>query len=154
MHLADGVQFADAGGWQRLTHQEPVWGTVVTFDVRGPELTGAKQAVDFAVTFLHDVDAWFSTYRPDSHITALRNGLRRRDELPDIVEQVLQDCEYVRELTNGVFDPWAVTDGVDPSGYVKGWAAEIAAGVVAGNGRVAGLGDPLLQLRVAPSQVA
>lgn len=135
MQLTDRVQLADLGGWQRLTHQEPVWGTVVTFDVRGPEINAdAQAAVDYAVKFLHDVDAWFSTYRTDSPITALRNGLRRFDQMPEIVQQVLNGCEYVRDLTEGVFDPWAVPGGVDPSGYVKGWAAEVAAGIVAGNG--------------------
>lgn len=135
MQLPDGIALADLGGWQRVTHQEPVWGTVVTFDVRGPELgSAAREAIEFAVRFLHDVDGWFSTYRADSSITALRNGLRSFEQTPDIVQQVLHECEAARELTGGIFDPWSLPGGVDPSGFVKGWAAELAAGIVAGNG--------------------
>ena len=31
-----------------------------------------------------------------------------------------------RELSGGWFDPWAMPGGVDPTGYVKGWAAQRA----------------------------
>lgn len=135
MQLPDGITLGDLGGWQRVTHQEPVWGTIVTFDVRGVAVDDdAHKAIEFAVRFLHDVDAWFSTYRADSSITALRNGLRSFEQMPDIVQQVLRGCESARDLTGGVFDPWAVPTGVDPSGYVKGWAAQIAAEIVVGNG--------------------
>jgi len=39
------------------------------------------------------------------------------------VQEVLEACRYAKALTRGAFDPWAVKGGVDPSGYVKGWAA-------------------------------
>ena len=32
------IRLAGSGGWERRTHEEPVWGTVVTFDLRGPSL--------------------------------------------------------------------------------------------------------------------
>ena len=67
---------AQLDGWVREVHQEQVWGTVVTFDVRDESLDrGARVAIDGAVAFLHQVDAWFSTYRMDTPITALRMGL-------------------------------------------------------------------------------
>lgn len=135
MRLSETVTMAGLGGWQRLTHAEEVWGTVVTFDVRGAEVgDNARPAVAAAVQFLHDVDAWFSTYRVDTPITALRNGLRDFDDMPEVVQTVLDNCAYIRDLTEGVFDPWAVDGGVDPSGYVKGWAADIAAGIVMAHG--------------------
>ena len=31
-----------------------------------------------------------------------------------------------RDLSDGWFDPWAMPGGVDPTGYVKGWAAQQA----------------------------
>jgi thiamine biosynthesis lipoprotein len=107
---------------------------VVSFDLRGPDddapdlfSESARGAVAEAVAFLHDVDAWFSTYRVDSPVTALRNGLLCMADMPPVVAEVLDDCWRIRTLTNGVFDPWAVPGGVDPSGYVKGWAADEAA---------------------------
>jgi thiamine biosynthesis lipoprotein len=129
------VKFASLEGWVRETHAEEVWGTVVTFDVRGAALDdGARASINEAVGFLHQVDEWFSTYRVDSPITALRNGLRSFEQMPEIVQQVLDNCAYIRDLTNGVFDPWSVAGGVDPSGYVKGWAADIAADLIAAAG--------------------
>jgi thiamine biosynthesis lipoprotein len=49
--------------------------------------------------------------------------------MPEVVQRVLDACLYIRELTEGVFDPWAVEGGVDPSGFVKGWAADVAADI-------------------------
>ncbi|NCX09789.1 MAG: FAD:protein FMN transferase, partial [Actinobacteria bacterium] len=40
------------------------------------------------------------------------------------VQQVWQACLEIKDLTDGAFDPWAVPGGFDPSGYVKGWAAD------------------------------
>lgn len=132
---APTVTEAGLGGWVREVHQEEVWGTVVTFDVRDEELdAGAREAIDEAVRFLHDVDAWFSTYRVDTPITALRMGLLREDEAPPVVREVLHSCRSVRDLTEGVFDPWRVPGGVDPSGYVKGWAADVAADLIVSRG--------------------
>jgi len=136
------VTFAALEGWTRFVHAEQVWGTVVTFDVRGPEeiaesrsfASAAGAVVQEAVTFLHDVDSWFSTYRVDTPITALRNGLLELEDMPSVVHSVLDACRRARWLTRGVFDPWAVPGGVDPSGYVKGWAADVAADLVVGRG--------------------
>lgn len=38
--------------------------------------------------------------------------------------EVWQLCLVARDLTDGSFDPWVVKGGYDPSGYVKGWAAD------------------------------
>ncbi len=129
------VTEASLEGWVRETHQEEVWGTVVTFDVRDDELDeGASEAIEASCRFLHDVDAWFSTYRMDTPITALRMGLSGLGEMPPVVQQVLSACEAVRDLTEGAFDPWKVPGGVDPSGYVKGWAADVAADMIVSQG--------------------
>ncbi len=35
-------------------------------------------------------------------------------------------CLAARQLSGGWFDPWAMSGGFDPTGYVKGWAAQRA----------------------------
>ena len=77
--------------------------------------------------FIKDVDLKFSPYDPDSFVTLLRTGQMDRADAPEIVQSVWHKCEQVRDLTNGAFDPWAVKGGFDPSGLVKGWAADICA---------------------------
>jgi thiamine biosynthesis lipoprotein len=55
-------------------------------------------------------------------------------EAPVVVRDVLNACRAARWLTHGAFDPWAVPGGVDPSGYVKGWAAGLAANLLVNAG--------------------
>ena len=47
---------------------------------------------------------------------------------------MLARCAVARDLSGGWFDPWAVPGGFDPSGYVKGWAAQHALAAFGGNG--------------------
>jgi FAD:protein FMN transferase len=125
------VEYAGPGTWEQLLHVEHVWGTAVIVDVRAPMLpTWAPKVLDDAIAYLHQVDAWFSTYRADSPITMLRNGLADLYRMPGEVREVLDSCVYAKTLTQGTFDPWAVPGGVDPSGYVKGWAAQKVADMV------------------------
>jgi thiamine biosynthesis lipoprotein len=41
-------------------------------------------------------------------------------------------CAQARLLTRGWFDPWAMPGGFDPTGYVKGWAAQRTLAVLDG----------------------
>jgi thiamine biosynthesis lipoprotein len=118
------VTHAGPGTWQQRVHVEQVWGTHVTFDLRDEILPDDVEAIlADAVVYLHQVDAWFSTYRVDTPITMYRNGLIPLFRTPTVVQEVLAACQFAKTLTHGAFDPWAVKGGVDPSGYVKGWAA-------------------------------
>ena len=120
---------------RRHLHRERIWGTTVTVDVRAgeeplPVERVVQHALDVAVANMGWVDAVFSTYRPDSLVTALRTGLlderrlTRGDPAQGALLDVLRRCREGRQLTDGCFDPWAVRGGFDPSGYVKAWAAE------------------------------
>jgi len=151
------VTIAGLEGWRRATHLEEVWGTVVTFDIRGEDLDDSvDEVIRDGAALLHQVDAWFSTYRVDTPITALRNGLMTFDQVPAVVQAVLNNCAYVRDLTDGVFDPWAVEGGVDPSGYVKGWAADVVADMMVergyGNVSVNAAGDVTCRGFQSPDQ--
>jgi thiamine biosynthesis lipoprotein len=41
-----------------------------------------------------------------------------------MVQEVWDKCVAARQLTGGAFDPWKIDGGFDPSGFVKGWAAD------------------------------
>ena len=43
-------------------------------------------------------------------------------------------CAAAKDLSDGAFDPWAVTGGFDPSGLVKGWAADLCADILVAAG--------------------
>jgi len=83
---------------------------------------------------LRDVEARFSTYRPDSEISRLGRGeVREEDSSPD-VRHVLAVCDHLARSTRGAFDARRRSpDGaaiLDPTGYVKGWAIEEAAWLI------------------------
>jgi thiamine biosynthesis lipoprotein len=137
-----------------MRHAEDVMGTVVSFEVRAGTLdeVATRAALDAACTILHDVDAQFSTWKPDSAISRMRRGELDRWAVPAKVAEVLRLCAEARELSGGWFDPWRLPGGVDPTGLVKGWAAEralarlreagVAAAMVNAGGDVAAFGEP------------
>ena len=116
------------------TRSEDVWSTVVTLDVRDPEATvGAVDAAWESVRAeLHRIDAVFSTFRPDSVVSRMRAG--GTHVVADDVAEVIDRCLEVRLATGGIFDPWRATGGFDPSGLVKGWAADRCAEIVRRHG--------------------
>jgi thiamine biosynthesis lipoprotein len=63
---------------------------------------------------------------PDSPVSRLRRGEISSGQAPAQVAEILGLCAMARDLSGGWFDPWAVPGGFDPSGYVKGWAAQNA----------------------------
>jgi FAD:protein FMN transferase len=116
----------------RLRHAEQVMGTVVSFDVPA-WAAGDDGTLDEAVRWLHWVDATFSTYRDDSDVSRFgRGSLPLAQAAPELAE-VLAACRAVSELSGGYF---TTTPGgrFDPSGYVKGWAIERAAGMLTAAG--------------------
>jgi thiamine biosynthesis lipoprotein len=96
-------------------------GTVFSFDIRTPGVP--YQAVQEAICWLHEADARFSTYRPDSEISRIRRGELRLAEAHPDVRHVLARCDEAQAATDGWFSARA-TGVLDPSGYVKGWAIE------------------------------
>ena len=101
-------------------------GLPVSLLVRGPEPAGDRVAAAVARVYaeLRDVDATFSLYRPDSLLSRLNRG--EPIERPAELLEVEKRCEQARLTTGGAFDARR-PDGVwDPSGLVKGWAAERA----------------------------
>ena len=79
------------------------------------------------------MDRVFSPYRPDSDATLLAEGLVTVDACAPEMAEVIEACAFFRELSGGYFtaSPWG---RFDPSGYVKGWAVERAAGILAAAG--------------------
>ncbi|TGB01344.1 FAD:protein FMN transferase [Streptomyces palmae] len=101
-------------------------GTVFSFDIRDPATPAITEALHGAVAWLHQVDAVFSPYRPDSAVSRLDRGETTVGECDPLVAEVLTLCERAERTTNGCFSTRA-GGRLDPSGLVKGWAVERAA---------------------------
>ena len=119
-------------GLARFSHE--LMGTVASIAV--PDQSAHQEAVEAAFARLHDIDARFSPYIPDSEISRIGRGdLQIGDAHPEVVT-VLQVCEALRVESEGRFSAWGFrVDGrLDPSGYVKGWAIDEAAAVLRAGG--------------------
>ena len=105
------------------------WGTVIVIQSASKSLSEVelRLAVDKVEEFFHKVDKDVSTYKSDSEVSLIRRGELEVADASEDVKKVWQLCEHACELTLGAFDPWKVEGGFDPSGLVKGWAAEVAA---------------------------
>ena len=86
----------------------------------------ARAAADRAIAVLHGADRVFSTWKPDSPVSRMRRGEITLTDAPPEVGLVIELCRRARRASGGWFDPWALPGGVDPTGLVKGWAAELA----------------------------
>lgn len=109
----------------------PVMGTVVSFDLRRIriDLDAAAAAVESACEWLTWVDATFSTYQHDSQLNRLRRGELRLRDCDARVAEVLDLCAEASAETDGFFT--ALLGGaVDPTGVVKGWAAQEASALL------------------------
>lgn len=96
-----------------MVELQHVMGMPVRVEVR-------DRRIDCAPVFrwLRHVDALFSPYRAGT-----------LDPVQPLVAEVLDHCERLRLATGGAFDARA-SGRLDPSGYVKGWAADRAAALL------------------------
>ena len=138
----------------RTQHEIEVWGTVVFIDVTSE--VEIKPAISKVEQYVHEVDQLFSTYKENSVISQLRRGEIEIAQCPPEVIEVWNLCDFVKELTEGAFDPWAISGGFDPSGLVKGWAADQCAEILLAAGanhvQVNAAGDLSLRGGFTPEQ--
>jgi len=147
----------------RTFRVEQIWGTAIGLDIRDDV---DPLVVDAVFDWFRRVDDLFSTWRPETEIS--RFGRRELDEseLSPDVRDVLALCDRVSILSGGAFDITVGADPrvsprpgfgpVDPSGLVKGWALDRAAGQLeahgVGNFSINAGGDVVIRGRPEPGQ--
>jgi len=112
----------------RTQHEIEVWGTILFLDITSQ--VDLKIAIEQVNQYVHHIDEVFSTYKENSVISQLRRNEITIEECSSEVIEVWNLCDHIKELTQGAFDPWAVVGGFDPSGLVKGWAADNCAEIL------------------------
>ncbi|WP_216870748.1 FAD:protein FMN transferase [Modestobacter excelsi] len=112
---------------------EHVMGMPISLALRGRHTddASARTAWAAAMAVLQEADRVFSTYRENSCVSRLRRGEVGLEDCPAEVAEVLALGETAERESAGAFSVWLPgPDGrpvLDPSGVVKGWAAERAA---------------------------
>jgi thiamine biosynthesis lipoprotein len=107
----------------RLRRVEQVMGTAISLDIAA--FDDAAALADEVFTWLCEVDERFSTYRDDSEVSRLDRGELTTAAASVELRTVLAACAGLWRDTDGFFDAYA-TGRLDPSGYVKGWAVQVA----------------------------
>jgi len=122
-----------------ITKAETVMGTVVSFTVDTDNLSDklVSRALDEACAELHRLDDRFSRWKTDSELSRLRDG--EVNSTSTLMDEVFELCAHACNISQGYFDPWAMPGGFDPTGLVKGWAAERALSILAQRGITAAL---------------
>ncbi|CAB4659194.1 unannotated protein [freshwater metagenome] len=125
-----------SSGVARLTAKIEVWGTILFLDISSPNIKEEilESSIEKVRAFAIHVDEVFSTYKENSIISQLRRKEIAIEDTSDVVREVWDLCAHTRYLTDGAFDPWAVEGGFDPSGLVKGWAADKCAEILLADG--------------------
>lgn len=112
-------------------HTEFCMGTA--FRIQGKtrlEKSQLTQAIKNACAVLHEADATFSTYKPESPISKLAAGRTSLAQCPPVVSEIWNQCEFWNQVTEGWFNAFTEQNTFDPSGLVKSWAAQNAANIL------------------------
>jgi thiamine biosynthesis lipoprotein len=134
-------------------------GTAIVIDLAEvADVAADDAALDRAFDHFRDIDARFSTFKPDSEISRLARGDVTEQACSADVREVLAMCEQARVLSDGYFDVRyrGLRGTLDPSGLVKGWsvsgAAEILDAVGARNYCINAGGDVLARGDAEPEK--
>lgn len=114
-------------------------GTVASVHVDDDVPVGSfDSAVALLRTELERLEAMFSVFRPDSEISRINAGtLHHLDASPEVID-VLDACTWMEQASGGAFSVRRSRESteINPSGFVKGWAAERASRVLTESGLV------------------
>lgn len=119
-----------------LRRVDGLMGTMIGLHIADdlPRTTLEKLAKDF-FAWMREVEDRFSPFKEDSEVCRLRRGELTAETGSEYLREVLDDCARAWRDTDGFFDTQA-TGVFNPSGYVKGWSAEVASARLAEAGSV------------------
>jgi len=106
-------------------------GMPITVLIADPAATEAD--IDAVADWFTAVNARYSPFLASSEVSRLNAGDLNRDTVSAEFAAILARCDEARRQTGGAFD---ITHHgrIDPSGYVKGWAANQASAILTGRG--------------------
>ncbi len=108
----------------------PVMGTIASVHVYDRDRVGepgvVERTVDRVFAELERLEAMFSTFRADSEISRINRGELQIPASSTEVCDVLDACRWLDQASDGAFSAYRpdAPDQLDPSGFVKGWAAD------------------------------
>jgi len=116
-----------------ITRTLDAMGTVFSLSLEAGlvPLAETETAIEGVWRLIRHFDDTYTLYRPDSPINLFRRG--KEVELGEEFDEILELSAHATALTQGLFDPWT-PEGFDPTGIVKGYAAERAVALLNARG--------------------
>src|ERR1700722_19932761 len=108
-----------------MKRTELIMGMPITIEILGKNI---EQHFETLFDYFREVDHRYSTYKACSEISQINRGLPEA-KWTDEMKMVLALCDQTRNDTNGYFNI-KHKGKLDPSGLVKGWAINNAAGIL------------------------
>lgn len=114
-------------GLRRDVWTRPTMGTVASLHAiaRGAPGPATRRAVLGAFAWLERVERTFSPFLADSEVSRIGRGDVPLAEASPVVRTVARECRAVEDASGGLFSAWW-QGRFDPTGYVKGWAVDVA----------------------------
>jgi thiamine biosynthesis lipoprotein len=114
-----------------------MWGMPISVAIVEPissqATNRARSLISHVFAYFGYIDDTFSTYKPNSEISLINQGVLNIEDASRDMQTVLALSETMRLQTDGYFN--IVHDGkIDPSGLVKGWALAKAADMLCNSG--------------------
>ena len=106
-------------------------GMPITVEIIDP--SARMDDIDQLFDFLTYVDETFSTYKESSEISRINAGTLSESDWSNDMREVFNACACTTQETQGFFNI-SRNGHLDPSGYVKGWAIQKAANLLAQRG--------------------
>jgi thiamine biosynthesis lipoprotein len=95
-----------------------------------PRDSDVSSAINKVFDYFTYIDQTFSTFKSDSEITKINQGLLTPEQYSEDMKTVFELSEKTKQETQGYFDIKNNQGIYDPSGLVKGWAIYRAAKIL------------------------
>src|SRR6476619_6504059 len=112
----------------KVVRTHPMMGTMASVHVHDQtDVAIIDSAVEAMWLELDRLEQVFSTFLSSSEISRINRGdLHLLDASPEVIE-VVDACTWLEHVSHGAFRARRPGDAIlDPAGFVKGWAAELA----------------------------
>lgn len=106
----------------------------MTITVEISDKNANEKIFDKVFSYFEEVDKRFSTYKKESEISKINDGLLKENEWSSEMKEVFNLSEKTKKETDGYFDIKRPDGKYDPSGLVKGWAIWRAANIIKNEG--------------------
>jgi thiamine biosynthesis lipoprotein len=115
-----------------IKQTKALMGMPITVEIIDPKAKQEDVAAVFA--YFNYVDKKFSTYKKNSEISRINRGAINKADYSLDMKTVMALSEEARKLSAGYFNILTPQGKYDPSGLVKGWGINNAAGILLDRG--------------------